>query len=413
MAIAFDIAWAHLRHRSRQSLVSVIGVAVGVGFFVAASSLLRGSELDFLARMVDAFPHVTVTDERIDPPTQPAVALYDGAVALHGLQPRDDVRGIRNYRRVLAEIERIDEVVTAPSLAGQAILRYGARDRGAALTGIVPARERQVRGIEEDLIGGALGDLDTTEAGIIVGHLLASRLGVEVGDLVAVIPSSGMIRLMKVVALLRTGVTSADETAAYVSLTDAQVLLDRPYAANRIGVRIAEPAAAEAVARQIEQRTGLRAESWQEANADVLSLLTVRNVIFYTIVGAILVVASFGIFNVVSTVVLEKSRDIAILKSMGFPETDIRRIFVLEGLTVGAVGTLVGWSLGWTLLAALGSIELQLGSMIQTERLPLDDSPIHYAVSGVFAVASATLAAWLPARKAARLHPVDILRGAA
>jgi lipoprotein-releasing system permease protein len=126
-----------------------------------------------------------------------------------------------------------------------------------------------------------------------------------------------------------------------------------------------------------------------------------------------LIVASFGIYNVVSTVVHEKTRDIAILKSMGFTQGDIRRIFLWQGTLVGTFGAVSGWGLGFVLVRVLGAVEIRLRGLIEVQHLPVDHSLVHYAIAGGFALTAATLAAYLPARRAAQLRPVEILRGAA
>jgi lipoprotein-releasing system permease protein len=153
--------------------------------------------------------------------------------------------------------------------------------------------------------------------------------------------------------------------------------------------------------------------SWQEANGDLMSAFLVRNVIMYTVVGAILLVAGFGIYNVISTIVHEKARDIAILKSLGFAETDMRRIFLLEGIIIGAMGALAGCLMGYGLSALLASIRFEFrAGAANLDRLPILFSVWHYLIASGFALASAGFAGYLPARKAAKVKPVDIIRGA-
>jgi lipoprotein-releasing system permease protein len=142
-------------------------------------------------------------------------------------------------------------------------------------------------------------------------------------------------------------------------------------------------------------------------------VLTVRNVIMYSVVSAILVVASFGIYNTISTIVLEKTRDIAIMKSMGFHARDVRRVFLYEGLIVGTVGSLLGLIAGAGLMRVLETVELKPPGLTETVRLPVSWEPDQFALAAAFALASCIAAAYLPARKAGRVHPVDILRGAA
>ncbi len=169
------------------------------------------------------------------------------------------------------------------------------------------------------------------------------------------------------------------------------------------------------VARQAEAELGYKAVPWQEANESLLEALVVRNIVMYTVVGAILLVAGFGIFNIISTITHEKARDIAILKSLGFTQANMRRLFLIEGLALGFAGSMVGWFIGFLLCFALSQVEFKLsGAGVGREltRLPLFWSPWHYVIASAFALISSGVAGYLPARQAARLNPVDIIRGA-
>jgi len=145
----------------------------------------------------------------------------------------------------------------------------------------------------------------------------------------------------------------------------------------------------------------------------VLEIFFVHNIIMFTIVAGILVVAGFGIFNIISTITFEKARDIAILKSLGFEERDIRAIFLSEGLAIGVIGALLGWVLGYVLTRIVGSIPLEVDFYTEITQIPVLISPAHYALAAAFALVSSGLAGYLPACKAARQNPVDIIRGAA
>jgi lipoprotein-releasing system permease protein len=165
------------------------------------------------------------------------------------------------------------------------------------------------------------------------------------------------------------------------------------------------------VAQRIESDTGYKSVSWQEAHEDLLSTFLIRNIIMYTVVGAILLVASFGTYNIISTITHEKARDIAIMKSLGLRETTVRTIFVVEAIIIGAVGAVLGFVLGYLLCIALGTVEIR-NPFVDMTRLPLTYTSWHYLIAGLAALVSSLAAGYLPARKAARLHPVDIIRGA-
>jgi len=232
-------------------------------------------------------------------------------------------------------------------------------------------------------------------------------------DTVTAVSPAGVILKMKIVGIFRTGLINLDGGVAYALLKKVQVLQKRINVVNQITMRLKDPDAAGKVAAAIERRFRYRTESWQEANEGVLGVFVIQHAIMYATTGAILVVACFGIFNVISTIIFEKTRDIAILKSMGFEESDIRSIFLIEGLAVGILGSLLGWALGYGLLQLLGSVKFNVESFVKLEGFVLHSTWVHYAIGTVAAMASAAFAAYLPARKAARLRPVDIIRGAA
>jgi lipoprotein-releasing system permease protein len=301
----------------------------------------------------------------------------------------------------------------APSFQGQVFLRYGSRDVSATLIGIEPERERRVTRIEKDLTVGKLDQLQTTANGLILGEGLAVKIGVGPGDSVNAVSPTGVVMRMKVVGLFRTGVTTMDNAIAYALLKKAQVLASRTNVVNQIRMRLDDVAAAERTAAAIEARFKYRTESWQETNRNVLGIFVIQNGIMYSTTGAILVVAAFGIFNIIATVVMEKTRDIAILKSIGLDEGDIRQIFLIEGFLVGIVGALVGWGVGYSLTEMLASIRFEIEGFVKSQGFHLSYSLSHYLIAAGIAVVAAMTAAYLPARKAARVNPVDIVRGAA
>ena len=151
--------------------------------------------------------------------------------------------------------------------------------------------------------------------------------------------------------------------------------------------------------------------SWQEAYEDLISTFIIRNVIMYAVVGAILLVASFGTYNIISTITHEKARDIAIMKSLGLSEYTVRTIFVVEAVIIGLVGALVGFVLGYLLCLALGAVKIT-NPFMDSDHLPLAYTYVHYLLAGMVAMVSSVAAGYQPARKAARGNPVEIIRGA-
>ena len=412
MPLITDIAITHIAGRGRQTIVAVLGVAVGVGFSIAMAALMQGGQDDFVKKLVDTMPHVDITDQQRTARRQPAEDLF-AAAAISGLRPRDDRRGIINPTAAMAWLDGWIPGRFAASLKAQGVIRYSGREVGAAIIGVDPKREPGVSPIVGDFVAGSFAALAAGGNNVLVGDTMANRLGAGLGDTITAVSSVGLTRNFKIAGLFHTGTTARDEGEAHVLLKNAQILSARPNAINEIRIKLADPNRAPAVAHRVEAELGYKAVAWQEANESILQALVVRNVIMYTVVGAIMLVAGFGIYNIISTITHEKARDIAIMKSLGFLEADMRRLFLLEGVAIGAAGSALGWLLGFSMIYALSLVRFEINATGQEmTHLPIAWSLMHYIIASSFAVGSAAVAGYLPARRAARLNPVDIIRGA-
>jgi lipoprotein-releasing system permease protein len=390
--------------------VAVAGVATGVGFSIMMAALMQGSQNDFIRQLVNALPHITVSDERRVPPPQPAEAVFDAA-EIYGLTPEARRRGIKNPLATMASLEAWLPGGVGPSVNVQGIIRYASRDVGTSIFGIDPFREPKVSDLAKQMREGTLRSLFTATNAIILGDRLAEKIGAKIGANITVQTSEGARINAQVVGTFHAGVRSVDEGTAYVLVRTAQILARQTGLVNEMRVRVADPMAARDIATRIESETGYKSVSWQEAHEDLLSSFVIRNVIMYTIVGAILLVASFGTYNIISTITHEKARDIAIMKSLGLSERTVRGIFVVEALMIGFAGGALGFILGYLLCLALGSVEFK-SPFMDANRIPLAYSAWHYAIAMSVAVGSSFAAGFMPARKAARVNPVDIIRGA-
>ena len=419
MGMSFSIALEYIRNRKRQVFLSILGVMLGVAFFIAIAGMMRGMHDYFIEKLIDVVPHVKIIDEFRDPPPQPIYHNYpDALVELRGIKPKEELRGIRGAKQIIAKLSNNKEIRISPALQGQAFLRYGGKDIASSIIGIDPKMEQRTSNLAHDMVAGSLNGLLTNSNGIIIGEVLADKLAVRMGSKLSVISPAGVVKKMKVVGLFNSGVPEVDASTSYATLKKVQILQNKEDVINQINIRMDDIDQAPALAATLEKQYFYRTESWQESFANLFEIFMIENAIMYSTVGAILLVSGFGIFNIISTTVNEKKHDIAILKSIGFSERDVRYIFLFQGIIVGLAGTLLGWLLGAFLVEILSTIELSFDDdsvqmPVQFDGFPMYKSVWLYIGGGAMAVIASSVSAYLPARKAASLYPVDIIRGAA
>lgn len=412
--LATTIAGKHLLARKRQSIVSLLGIVLGVAFFLSISAMMQGSENDFVKRLVDNSPHITIDDEFRNPTQQPLTQLYPGgAIEVSRVKPETETRGVRGYQQILDYLRTVPGLRASPMLVGQALVTFAGKDIAITLNGVVPAEYTSVSTIDNYMIQGKLADLIANQNGIVIGAELARILSLQLNGNLTVATTTGQVRTFKIIGVFRTGRAGVDRSQAFVTIKRVQALLDRANRANSIIVKLDDPDAARDVAARVESHIGYKSVSWQEQSEDLMNTLLLRRIIMYTVVGAVLVVAAFGIYNVISTVVMEKQRDIAILKSMGFRARDVEQMFLVQGVLLGLVGDVFGLALGSVLMVALGQVRFKFPGSTEYTYMAMDWGWKQFALAAAIAMGASVIAALLPARKAARVEPVEILRGGA
>ena len=410
--LPLSIAFAHLWARKRQTAVSIGGVMLGVAIFIGIGGMMNGFHSYFLSQLVDTNPHIVISDEIRQAAAQPLTTLYpDGAVEIRRVLPRDPVRGIAGAAAMLEALNAMDGVAAAPSLIGQVILRHAGRDYSVTGIGVDPARETRVTDIVHDMVEGSFEALASNPNGLVIGRQLADKMGVSLGDSVTAVTTAGTQTSLKIVGVFHTGIDVEDQYWGIVPLARQQAMQSRPRVVNEIHIRLSDVSRSVPLAQAIERRWGFKAAPWEETYARVLDVFTLQDKIMFLTTASILVVAGFGIFNVISTIVLEKARDIAIMRSIGMPSASVVAIFVIEGIVVGVAGMILGWLAGWGLGALLHMVPAPTGNA--SDRLPVKLTSLLFAEASLIALLSAVGAAWLPARRAARSDPLSIIRGAA
>ena len=409
--LLLSIAWTHVSNRVRQTLVGMVGVAMGVGFTIMMAGLMEGSQIDFLRQLVDTMPHITVDDERRSVPSQPADQEY-GAVGMSNVANVNKRPGIRYPDSVMASLQSWLPGDVAPSVKTTTIVDHGGGRVGVTLSGIDPRLEVRVSKLASQMREGQLSDLSKAANGIIIGEALAEKLAIKYGNTVLLAGGQGTQISATVVGIFHSGLTQVDEGQIYSLAGLAQTLMGQTGVINQLRIRLNDPLVAQKVAAQVEAQTGYKSVSWQEANSDLLSSFSTRDFIVLSVMGAMLLSSSFATYNIISTITHEKRHDIAIMKSLGMREASVRRIFILESMMMGSVGILFGWLLGYLLCYGWSLITIFNPLTGTTVPLQIYYSPMHYIATGAISVLCCAVAAFFPARKATRVHPVEIIRGA-
>jgi lipoprotein-releasing system permease protein len=412
MNLLLEIAWTHVTTRIRQTLVGILGVAIGVGFTIMIAGLMEGSQRDFIRQLVDTLPHVTVSDERRSATTQPAEREY-GAVQVTNLPTADRRAGIKNPNTVVASIESWLPGAVSPSEQTTALIHYTGGHVGITLTGIDPRKEVKVSKLASQMQQGQLNDLFRASNAIIIGEALAQKIGAQIRSTVTISAGESHVLSATVVGIFRSGVHQIDESQVFALLRTAQVLSGQAGGINQLRLRLNDAVAAKDAAARIEAQTGYKSVSWQEANANLLSAFTVRAFIMLTVMAAMLFTSCFATYNIISTITHEKRHDIAIMKSLGMREQFVRGIFIVEAAIMGAVGIVAGWGLGYLLCYGLSRITFFNPLSGEIINVPIYWTPVHYLAVGGLSLIACAAAAFFPARKATRVHPVEIIRGAA
>ncbi len=413
----FSIALRHLLGRRRQTLTTIFGVAISTMVLITTNSLTRGLLDSFIETIVNVAPHITVKGEKMRP--MPVNILegangYGMAFVENNIQ-KQEPEEVRNYRQILSvfSLPQYNKHVLAasPYVISQVMAVKGSRNQPLTLNGVLIDREDAISGIRKKMLAGEIAMFEKTANALLVGRTVAKDMNLKLNDDVIIIPASGKSRQCKVAGIFFTGVNAVDNSVL-VSLKLGQII--EGLAANKvsgIALKVDTPLDNAVLARDLEKVTGYRCMTWQEENASILSLFARIGYIVFSLVAFVGVVSGFGVANILVTTVFEKSRDIAIMKSLGFSALQLISMFVLEGFLVGLAGALTGGVL------AIGSINLFASLPIESSQGPITKTgfsmsynPVYFFLVIGVTVMISTLAAILPSARAAKLEPVSVLR---
>lgn len=416
LRFCFFIAARQLRVRWRSTALTALGVGVALFASMVMYSLMQGFQRQILQQMLKTTPHILTRGRpRLAGKTGRVYVDSEALVAQSRLRPRERDKGIPNYSELIDRVREHPQVVEgAPVVQGAVLISFGTTRRRAIVSGTPPLRYARITLIREQLRLGTIEDLAQRPDGVILGEILADDLGVEVGDRVRALGASGEPRDLRVVALYHSGVTQLDRTSAFVNLRMGQQLHDYPGKATMLVFQSTDATKAAPLARQVEALTGYETLSWQEANENFFAVFRQQNSISSAVILMTLIVAGAGISNGLVTLVLEKRRDIGILKAMGVQARSIALVFVIQGALIGLAGLLVGVPAGAAMVEKMSNTPFPggRGGLLYSDTFVMLQTPDVYWFPAVFTFVLAIVASYIPSRRAARFDPVDIIRSA-
>jgi lipoprotein-releasing system permease protein len=404
LTFAWIAALRFLAEGRMQTGFILSGIAIGVGVIVFMSAMLSSLQANFTNRVLTSQPQIQIVPPKeIARPLRWDVGVTEAAVVQ---QPTQRVLSVDQWQTILASMRARPDVITAsPTVSGSALAVRGAASRSIGIFGMEPEDYFHIVRVPDYIVAG-VSDIGSDD--ILIGLDLANDLGATIGDKLNVIPAIGASRTLTIRGIFDLGNKGANERNTYVVLRTAQSLLGLIGGATTIDITVTDVYAAETIAQDIQSTLPVEADSWIKTNAQFFTAINAQNLSSTLIRVFVGLSVAFGIAAVLVVSVLQRSKDIGILRAMGSSRGQILRLFLIQGGVLGFLGSLAGSVLGAGALVVWHTYARQANG---TELFPLTIDPSLFVSSAALATLTGVVAGIVPALRAARLDPVEAIRG--
>ena len=414
--LLIKIAKELLLARWRQTLVAAIGVTFSISMFVTLLSFMNGLNDLLDGLILNRTAHVRIYNE-VKPSKKQVINLSnqykDGYNFINSIKSSSSRQSIYNTVAIFETLNKDPRILGyAPKINAQVFFTYGTLAITGSINGIEVAAESKLFSFKDYVTAGKAIDLKNVPNSIILGKGLAEKLMANIGDVVQINTTDGNLMPLKVVGVFQSGLKDLDLVQSYTSIATAQKLMGKSnnYLTD-IQVKLKDINQAPKIAKEYALLFDCDAEDIQTANSQFETGSTVRTIISYSVGVVLLIVAGFGIYNILNMLIYEKMDTIAILKATGFSGSDVKKIFIYIALSIGIFGGLLGLLFGFGFSAIIDNIPFNTASLPTIKTFPVNYKPLFYIIGIVFSLVTTYMAGFFPARKASKIDPVTIIRG--
>lgn len=414
--LIIDISRSLLFARWKQTLVAAIGVTFSITMFIGLLSFMSGLNDLLDGLIINRTAHIRLYNE-IKPSELQPVNLSEKFKDYHNfissVKPKNERPEIQNSGAIMQFLASDERVIgLAPKITTQVFYNVGTIDLAGAINGIDVEAENKLFSFQDYVTQGNYIDLQNTPNSIILGKGLSEKMLASIGDVIQITTVNGERIPLKVVGYFQSGLQDIDNTQSYASITTAQKILGESNSyITDIQIKLKNILLAPEIAQEYQKLFDLEAIDIQAANSQFETGSSIRTLISYSVGITLLIVAGFGIYNILNMMIYEKMDSIAILKATGFSGKDVNRIFIVIALSIGIFGGILGLLFGFGLSAIIDQIPFNTASLPTIKTYPINYNPRFYIIGAVFSLVTTYLAGYFPSSKASKVDPVVIIRG--
>ncbi len=416
LKLIISIAKALLLARWKQTMVAAIGVTFSITMFITLLSFMTGLNDLLDGLILNRTPHVRLYNE-IRPSKDQPINVSEGYKNYYNfissVKSGGSRQNIHNSGPIMQALKQDDRVLGfSPRLTAQVFFNDGTVDLAGVINGIDVQSESRLFHFGDYVTSGSGLDISKVPNSIVLGKGLAEKLLADIGDVVQLTSAKGVRFQLKVVGYFQSGILEIDKVQSYASINTVQKILAKPgdYITD-IQVKLKDITTAPALAKEFSVLFGTDAEDVQTANSQFETGSSIRSLISYAVGITLLIVAGFGIYNILNMMIYEKMDSIAILKATGFSGADVKKVFIFIALTIGFFGGMLGLVFGFSLSSVIDQIPFNTAALPTIKTYPINYNPVFYFIGIFFSLITTYFAGWFPARKASKVDPVIIIRG--